>query len=393
MNDNGNPIGVGTLLTQLGRMSDTHHGFVNTPVYRGSTVLFKTLDDLERGRARYTYGTAGSPTLESLESAWTRLTGGAGTVLCPSGLGAVAMALMSTLKHGDHLLMPDSVYSPTRSFCANFLDRFGIETTYYDPLLGARLASLVKPNTSTIFLESPGSQTFEIQDVPAITRLSRERGIKTIIDNTWATTLLFSAHEHGCDLAVEAGTKYLGGHADLLLGLVSANAETWPALKRTHQSMAMLPGPEDCQLALRGMRTLHVRLREAQASGLEMARWLQGQPEVATLLHPAFPSCPGHELWKRDFKGSTGVFSIILRPGFTHQGLSNMLDHLSVFGMGYSWGGFESLIIPFDCRGYRTATRWNPDGFALRLQIGLEDLDDLKADLRAALDRLSSGEG
>ncbi len=389
MKDDGKPVGLGTRLAQLGRMSDAHHGFVNTPIYRGSTVLFKTLDDLERGRARYTYGTSGTPTVESLESAWTTLTGGAGTVLCPSGLGAVAMALMATLRSGDHLLVPDSVYFPTRSFCGTLLERFGIETSYYDPLLGGRLESLVKDNTSTIFLESPGSQTFEIQDVPAITGFARRRGIKTILDNTWATPLFFPAHEHGCDLSVEAGTKYLGGHADLLLGLVSANAETWPALKRTHQSMAMLPGPEDCYLALRGMRTLHIRLREAQERGLEMARWLQTQPEVLSILHPAFPSCPGHELWKRDFKGSTGVFTIILRPGPSRRGLSNMLDHLSLFGMGYSWGGFESLIIPFDCRAYRTVTPWNPGGFALRLQIGLEDLQDLKSDLRAGLDRLS----
>ena len=390
MKDDGKRMGVGTRLAQLGRMSEAHYGFVNTPVYRGSTVLFKTLDDLERGRARYTYGTAGTPTVESLESAWTALTGGAGTVLCPSGLAAVAMALMATLRHGDHLLVPDSVYLPTRSFCSSFLDRFGIETTYYDPLLGGPLESLVRENTAAIFLESPGSQTFEVQDVPRITGFARKRGIKTIIDNTWATPLFFRAHEHGCDLSVEAGTKYLSGHADLLLGLVSANAESWPALKKAHQSMAMLAGPEDCYLALRGMRTLHIRLREAQARGLEMARWLGSQPEVMTILHPAFPSCPGHELWKRDFKGSTGVFTIILRPAFGRAALANMLDHLSIFGMGYSWGGFESLVIPFDCRGYRTATQWSPGGCALRLQIGLEDLEDLKADLRAGLDRLSS---
>lgn len=386
-------MGLGTQLARLGRMSGAHYGFVNTPVYRGSTVLFGTMDDLERGRARYTYGTAGTPTLESLESAWTALTGAAGTVLCPSGLGAVAMALMAALKQGDHLLMPDSVYVPTRSFCGNFLERFGIETTFYDPQLGASLESLVKGNTSTIFLESPGSLTFEIQDVPGITEFARKRGIKTIIDNTWATPLFFSAHQHGCDLSVEAGTKYLSGHADLLLGLVSANAETWPALKRTHQSMAMLPGPEDCFLALRGMRTLHIRLREAQTRGLEMAHWLQSQPEVLTLLHPAFPTCPGHVLWRRDFSGSTGVFSIILRPGFSRGALAAMLDHLSIFAMGYSWGGFESLIIPFDGRTHRTATDWSPSGFALRLQIGLEDLDDLKADLRAGLDRLSRSAG
>lgn len=391
MKDGDKPFGIGTRLAQLGRMSDEHYGFVNTPIYRGSTVLFKTLEDLEHGRARYTYGTHGSPTVESLESAWTELTGAAGTVLCPSGLGAMAVALLATVRSGDHLLVPDSVYSPTRSLCDSLLAQFGVQTTYYDPLLGARLESLVKANTSTIVLESPGSQTFEVQDVPAITSFARRRGIRTIIDNTWATPLLFSAHEHGCDLSVEAGTKYLGGHADLLLGLVSANAEAWPALKRTHRSLALLPGPEDCYLALRGMRTLHVRLREAEVRGLEIAHWLQAQPEVLTLLHPALPSCPGHELWKRDFKGAAGVFTVVLRPGPSRQALAHMLDHLSIFAMGYSWGGFESLILPFDCRDYRTATAWRPQGFTVRLQIGLEDPEDLKADLRAGLDRLMGG--
>ncbi len=381
-------MGIGTRLAQLGRTSDVHYGFVNTPVYRGSTVLFKTLDDLEHQRARYTYGTAGTPTIESLESAWTALTGAAGTALTPSGLGAVALALLAALKHKDHLLMPDSVYQPTRSLCGHLLEKFGIETTYYDPLLGEGLAALLKPNTSTIFLESPGSQSFEVQDVPAICALAQRHGLTTIIDNTWATPLFFRAHAHGCDLTVEAGTKYLSGHSDILLGLVSANARLWPALKRTYQSMAMLPGAEDCYLALRGMRTLHIRLQEAESRGLQMAEWLGAQPEVDRVLHPALPSCPGHRLWQRDFEGSTGVFSIILRPGYGREDLARMLDQLSIFGMGYSWGGFESLIIPFDCRPYRTATTWNPGGFALRLQIGLEDLADLQADLRAGLDRL-----
>ena len=388
MKDNVQIPGIGTRLAQLGRTSEAHYGFVNTPVYRGSTVLFKSLDDLENNRARYTYGTAGSPTIESLESAWTALTGAAGTALSPSGLGAVALALLSALKHGDHLLMPDSVYQPTRELCGGMLARFGVETTYYDPLLGAGLERLFRPNTSTIFLESPGSQTFEVQDVPAITALARERGLTTIIDNTWATPLFFRAHEHGCDLAVEAGTKYLGGHSDLLLGLVSATARLLPALRRTYRNLAMLPGAEDCYLALRGMRTLHIRVKEAERRGLELAEWLRGQPEVRTVLHPAFPSCPGHEFWRRDFTGSTGVFSFILQPGFTRAGLAAMLDQLTLFGMGYSWGGFESLLIPFDCRAYRTATAWNPDGFVLRIQVGLEDVQDLKADLRAGFERL-----
>jgi cystathionine beta-lyase len=379
---------MATRLTQLGRDPEAQHGFVNGPVYRGSTVLFKTMADLEQSRARFAYGTLGTPTIESLENAWTEITGAAGTVLSPSGLGAVALALLTTLKSGDHLLMPDSVYRPTRDFCQHFLGRFGVEVSYYDPLLTDGIRDCFQSNTTTLFLESPGSQSFEIQDVPLLTRIARQHGIKTIIDNTWATPLFFRAHDHGCDLSVEAGTKYLGGHSDLLLGLVSANQATWPALRKTYDSLAMLPGAEDCFLALRSLRTMQLRVKEAERRGLEMAAWLQQQPEVKTILHPAFPSCPGHALWQRDFTGSTGLFSVILQPDFDKQALAAMLDHMAIFGMGYSWGGFESLIIPFDCRQYRTATEWNPGGLAIRLQIGLEDMQDLKTDLREGLDRM-----
>lgn len=386
-------FGMATRLTQLGRDPDAQHGFVNGPVYRGSTVLFKTMADLEQSRARFAYGTLGTPTIENLENAWTEITGAAGTVLSPSGLGAVALALLTTLKSGDHLLMPDSVYRPTRDFCQHFLGRFGVEVSYYNPLLTEGIRDCFQSNTTTLFLESPGSQSFEIQDVPLLTAIARAHGIKTIIDNTWATPLFFRAHAHGCDLSVEAGTKYLGGHSDLLLGLVSANQASWPALRKTYDSLAMLPGAEDCFLALRGLRTMQLRVKEAEQRGLEMALWLQQQPEVMTVLHPALPSCPGHALWKRDFTGSTGLFSAILHPGFDKQALAAMLDHMAIFGMGYSWGGFESLIIPFDCRQYRTATAWNPGGLAIRLQIGLEDMQDLKTDLRQGLDRLQANKG
>lgn len=389
MTDSNKEFSLATQLTRLGRDHELQLGFVNMPVYRGSTVVFKTMADLEQARARFTYGTKGTPTIEALENAWSELSGAAGTVISPSGLGALALALFTTLKSGDHLLMPDTLYRPTRVLCENLVKKFGVEVGYYDPLVGAGIAALLKDNTSTIFLESPGSQTFEVQDVPAITAVAKARGIKTIIDNTWATPVFFRAHEHGCDLSVEAGTKYLGGHSDLLMGLVTANAATWPELRKTYDAMAMLPGAEDCFLALRGLRTLHLRLQEAQRRGLEMAQWMAAQPEVATVLHPALPSCPGHECWKRDFSGSTGLFSVILKPGYSKANLANMLDHLDIFGMGYSWGGFESLIIPFDCTSYRTATRWAPGGLALRLQIGLEDMEDLKRDLRSGLDRLA----
>lgn len=379
---------VGTRITQIGRDPAKQAGFVNPAVYRGSTVIFPTVDDIENNRAEYNYGTMGTPTISNLENAWTELAGAAGTVLSPSGLGAIALALLTTLKAGDHLLMPDCVYKPTRLFCAGMLAKMGIETTYYDPLIGAGIETLFRPNTSTLFLESPGSQSFEIQDVPTMTQLAKKHGIATIIDNTWATPLFFQAHEHGCDLSVEAGTKYLGGHSDLLMGIVSANEAWWPKLREAYDLLAMLPGAEDCFLALRGLRTMHLRLKEAEKRGLEMATWLQSRPEVLKVLHPAFPECPGHEFWKRDFTGSSGLFSIILQPEYTKAGVSNMLDNMSIFAMGYSWGGFESLVIPFNCADYRTATQWNPGGLALRLQIGLEDMDELKADLEQGFERL-----
>lgn len=382
---------ISTKLTQLGRNPREQEGFVNGSIYRGSTIIFNTLKDIEERNAKFYYGTAGTPTIANLENAWSELAGAAGSVLAPSGLGVIALALFTTTKAGDHLLMPDSVYRPSRNFCNHFLSKYGVETTYYDPMLGADIESLIRPNTSTIFLESPGSQSFEVQDSPAIVAVAKQKGLKTIIDNTWATPLFFRAHDIGIDIALEAGTKYLSGHSDLLLGVVSANAETWPELRKTYDSMAMLPGAEDCFLALRGLRTMHLRLKEAEKQGLAMANWLKQRPEVSTVLHPAFPECPGHEFWKRDFTGSSGLFSIILDKKFTRAGLANMLDNLSIFGMGFSWGGFESLIIPFNCSDYRTATHWAPEGLSLRLQIGLEDIDDLKADLEQGFTRLRKG--
>mgnify|MGYP001205238192 FL=1 len=383
-----NGFSTETKLTQLGRDPSKQTGFVNGPIYRGSTVVYPTLDDINHRRAEFTYGTAGTPTIRDLETAWTNLTGGAGTVLSPSGLGSIALALLTTLKAGDHLLMPDSVYSPSRNFCEQFLTKMNVQTTYYDPLIGENIRELIQDNTTVLFLESPGSQTFEIQDIPLLTKIAKEYNIATIIDNTWATPLFFDAHKHGCELSIEAGTKYLGGHSDLLLGMISANEKWWQPLRTTYDLFAMLPGAEDCFLALRGLRTLHIRLKEAEQRALEMAKWLQTQPEVSRVLHPALPDCPGHEIWQRDFTGSSGLFSIILKPEIQKEKLANMLDHMQIFSMGYSWGGFESLIIPFDCRTYRTATSWNPEGLALRLQIGLEAIEDLKTDLRTGFDRL-----
>ncbi len=376
-----------TLLVHAGREPFEQHGFVNTPIYRGSTVLYPTTDDLLHRRGRYSYGTKGTPTTEALEKAWTELTGAAGTVLAPSGLAAVTVALMSCLKAGDHLLVTDSVYLPTRQFCNGILKKFGVETTYYDPTIGSGIASLMRPNTAAVFTEAPGSQSLEMQDIPAIAEVAHRHGAVVLMDNTWATPLLFPPHERGVDIAIEAGTKYLSGGSDLLLGLVSANERCFKDLRAAYDSFAMSPGPEDVFLGLRGLRTMALRLREHEKQALEMARWLADRPEVERVLHPALGSYAGHDIWKRDFKGSSGLFSVILKP-CSDRALAAMLDGLALFGMGYSWGGFESLVIPFNCASYRTATKWEPGGPALRFHIGLEDLDDLKRDLDAGFARL-----
>ncbi len=379
--------GERTRLVRAGRDPAEQHGFINTPIYRGSTVLFPTLDDLLHRRGRYTYGTKGTPTTEALEAAWTDLAGAAGTVLAPSGLAAVTLALFSCLKAGDHLLVTDSVYLPTRQFCDGMLKRFGVETTYYDPLIGAGIESLFRPNTVAVLTEAPGSQSLEIQDIPAIAEAAHRRGATVLMDNTWATPLFFPPHEHGVDIAIEAGTKYLSGGSDLLLGMVSANERSFKALRATYEALAMCPGPEDVFLGLRGLRTMALRLREHEKQALAMAGWLADRPEVARVIHPALESDPGHAIWKRDFKGSSGLFSAILKP-CSDKALAAMLDGLELFGMGYSWGGFESLVVPFNCSSYRTATQWKPGGPALRFHIGFEDLEDLQADLDEGFARL-----
>ena len=369
-----------TRIVHAGRTPEEQFGFVNTPIYRGSTVLSPTAADLRRSDARFTYGTKGTPTTEALENAWTQLAGAAGTVLAPTGLAAITLALKTALDAGDHLLVTDSAYRPTRAFCDGYLRRMNVETTYYDPQAGAGIESLMRPNTKAILVEAPGSQSFEMQDVPAIASVAHARGACVIMDNTWATPIFFPPHQRGVDLAVEAGTKYLSGHSDLMLGLVSANDAWFPKLRRTFDLFANCAGPEDCFLALRGLRTMDLRLREAGRQGLAMAQWLETRPEVKQVLHPALPSHPGHDIWKRDFLGASGLFSIILQP-VSDKAVDALLDELALFGMGYSWGGFESLVIPFDCTRYRTATKWAPGGPALRFQIGLEDVEDLKEDL------------
>jgi cystathionine beta-lyase len=376
-------------LVNLGRETELSQGFINVPPFRGSTVLYPDVATLKSRAQRYTYGTHGTPTTEALSSAWTDITGAAGTVLVPSGLAAVVVALMTALSAGDHLLMTDSVYSPSRAFANKTLKRMGIETAYYDPAVGAEVEALMRPNTRAVLTESPGSETFEIQDVPAIAEVAHARGACVIMDNTWATPLFFSPHAHGVDLAVEAGTKYLSGHADLLLGLVSANDTWFERLHRCVDSMAIPPGAEDVFLALRGLRSMDLRLREAERQGLALARWLSQRPEVLRVIHPALPHHPGHELWKRDFTGSSGLFSIVLKP-VSEAAVTAFLDGLELFGLGYSWGGYESLAVPFDSTTYRTATRFAPGGPTVRFSVGLEDIEDLKADLDRGFGRLKA---
>ena len=376
-----------TRMVQLGHDVELSHGFVNVPPFRGSTVLFPDVHAMETLSTRYTYGTHATPTTEMLTKAWSELSGAAGTVLTPSGLSAAVVALQTALSAGDHLLAVDSTYSPTRSYCERTLRRFGVDTTYYDPALGADIVSLFRPNTKAILLESPGSQSLEVQDVPAIAEAARARGICVILDNTWATPIFFSPHAHGADLCIEAGTKYLGGHSDLLLGLVSANEAWFRRLMRCWDGMAILPGPEDVFLALRGLRTMELRLREAERQALELAHWLKAREEVLRVLHPAFPEHPGHAFWRRDFTGSSGLFSVVLKPT-AKAGIDAMLNGLELFGLGWSWGGYESLVIPFNCKADRTATAWSPGGPALRFSVGLEDIEDLKADLHRGFQRL-----
>ena len=376
-----------TRLVHAGRDPDQQFGFVNTPIYRGSTVLYPSMESLKKRNIPYTYGTKGTPTTRALEEAWSEIAGAAHTVLTPSGLSAVSLALLTALKSGDHLLVTDSAYQPTRHFCDVILKRMGVETTYYDPLVGAGIAALFTDTTRAVLTEAPGSQSFEMQDIPAIAAVAHERDACVIMDNTWATPLFFPPHERGVDLAVEAGTKYLSGHSDLLLGLVSANAAWAKRMRQTFDAFAICAGPEDAYLCLRGMRSMELRLREAERQGIALATWLQSRPEVKRVLHPALPTDPGHAIWKRDFTGASGLFSVILHP-VSDKALAAMLDGLELFGMGYSWGGYESLVIPFDCSTYRTATHWNPGGPALRFQVGLEDLEDLKEDLVQGFERM-----
>ncbi len=379
----------GTRLAHAGRDPERFHGFVNTPIYRGSTVLFPTAAALEANDQEYTYGRLGTPTVKALAEAIAELEGGHATLLTPSGLSAIATTFLALLSAADHVLVTDSVYRPTRRFCDSVLKRLGIETTYYDPRVGAGIKKLLKPNTKMVFTELPGSQTFEVQDIPAIAKAAHAAGAMVVLDNTWATPLYFKPFAQGADVSIQAATKYIVGHADAMLGTITANEAVWPKVAHTHDELGLCPGPEDVYLGLRGLRSLGVRLARHQASGLALAEWLARRPEVARVIHPALPSDAGHAIWKRDFTGASGLFAVVLKPA-SKKAVAAMLDGLKLFGLGYSWGGFESLVIPFDPSTYRTATHWDAEGPALRLHVGLEEVDDLKADLEAGFAQLAT---
>ena len=378
-----------TRLAHAGRDPARFDGFVNAPIYRGSTVLYPTLECLAADAQDYSYGRLGTPTVDALQDAIAELEGGDATLLTPSGLSAVTATLLAFVSSGDHILVSDSVYRPTRRFCDNVLKRLGVTTTYYDPLISSGIANLITKATKLVFTESPGSQSLEVQDIPAIADAARRNGAVVVMDNTWATPLYFKPFSHGVDVSIQAATKYIVGHADAMLGAITTNTASSAAVAKTHDELGLCPGPEDAYLGLRGLRSLSVRLQRHQETGIALAEWLAHRPEVARVIHPALPGDPGHDLWRRDFTGASGLFSIVLEP-CSREALAAMLDDLALFGMGYSWGGYESLILPFDPRGYRSATQWKEDGPALRLHAGLEDLEDLKADLAAGFERLKA---
>jgi cysteine-S-conjugate beta-lyase len=377
-----------------GRDPASYHGFVNPPVYHASTVLYRSAADYVAHRSRYQYGRRGTPTTEALELALQELEGPqcAGVALLPSGLAAISAALLSAVRAGDHVLITDSAYGPTRTFCDQILTRFGVTTSYYDPLAGAGIAALMRENTRVVYLESPGSLSFEMQDVAAITGAAHARGALVLMDNTWASPIYFRPLDHGVDLAIQAGTKYIGGHSDVMLGTVSANARTVKDLKTMVALNGWCVGPDDVYLGMRGLRTLAVRLDRHYESGLAVARWLEGRPEIMRLLHPAMPSHPGHALWQRDFTGASGLFSVVLKP-VPEKAVYAFLDRLELFGIGPSWGGYESLATPFNCAPARTATRWEPGGPTVRFHIGLEAVEDLIADLERGFAALAAAAG
>jgi cystathionine beta-lyase len=371
-----------TRLVTSGRQY-SEHGIVNPGVYHASTILYPTAAALRAGNQPYTYGRKGTPTSRALEDTIAALEGGHACKVTPSGLAAIASVFLAFLDTGDHVLITDSAYRPTRTLANGLLKRMGIEATFYDPADPGAVKAGLKPNTKLVFTECPGSQTFEVQDIPAIAKLAHEAGALVAIDNTWSAGHYFKAFEHGCDISLQAATKYLVGHSDCMMGCVTVNGEHWPRYKAAYEEMGLFAGPDDMYLTLRGIRTLDVRLERHMKSGLAIAQWLRARDEVSEVLHPGLPGAPGHDIWKRDFTGASGLFGFVMKETAQDK-VDAFFNALTLFGMGYSWGGFESLAIPCDVTTYRSATQWDRDGQLVRLHIGLEDVDDLKADLDTA---------
>jgi cystathionine beta-lyase len=378
-----------TLLTHSGRHPHDHFGIVNTPVFRASTILQPNMAEYKRtkGPREPRYGRRGTPTTFTLEDMISDVEGAAGCMLCASGLNAVSLAVMSQVKSGDHVLMADCVYGPARNLANNVLPRMNVTTTFFDPAIGAGIGEMIQSNTTVVYLETPGSQTFDMQDIPAIAAFAKAKGVVVMTDNTWGTPLFFKPFEHGCDISIHAATKYIVGHSDAMLGAVSYTAEMEESIRNMAGWLGIFAGPDDVYLGTRGMRTMAVRLKQHQESALLMADFLLSRPEVDRVLYPPHPTSAGHEIWKRDFTGGSGLMGVVLKP-VSEPAVAAMLDGLELYGMGASWGGFESLILPADPSGNRTATKWDEKGQLLRIHVGLENIDDLTEDLGAGLDRL-----
>ncbi|MCY4031394.1 MAG: cystathionine beta-lyase [Hyphomicrobiales bacterium] len=378
-------VGDATRLAHLGRNSEQQQGLVNTPVTRASTILFPDLKTLRAGAQEYTYGRHATPTTKALQDALAQLEGAHAAFLTSSGLAAVTTSILSVTKAGDHILVADCVYEPTRKFCTEALSAMGVSVSFFDPLVGADIAKLVTPKTKAVFLESPGSLTFEVSDVAAIADAAHQAGAKVLLDNSWATPLFFKSFRNGVDISIHSVTKYISGHADGMCGAILTNEHAVDDVERMRRLLGQSNGADEAYLALRGLRSLEARLARQTASALEIARWLETRPEVARVLYPALENDPGYRLWQRDFSGAASLFSIVLHP-CSNDALARMVDGMSLFSMGYSWGAFESLILPSVPN--RSVTEWSEAGTLLRLYIGLEDPNDLKQDLEAALERL-----
>jgi cystathionine beta-lyase len=386
--------GFRTTLSHIGRISKNEHGFVNPPLLRGSTVLVPTVAERQalgarRGEQVLTYGTGGSSTHWALEDAMAAIEGGTRCYIVSTGLAAVTTPLLAWLRAGDHLLMPDHVYGPARCFASGLLRQYGVETTYYPPEVDeAGMAALLRPNTRVVYTESPGSHTFEVQDVPAIARAAHAGGAKVFMDNTWGIHH-FQPFTHGVDVSIQAATKYPAGHSDVLIGAITVNDPAdWAVLHHAGRSLGQYASPDDCWLTLRGIRTLAVRLQAQMESALQVAHWLRQQPEVAQVLHPALPGAPGHALWRRDFTGACSLFGVEFKPHFSAAATHRFVESLALFGIGASWGGYESLAIPTTGFITRTAGTGQFAGPVVRIHIGLEDVDDLIADLRQGLGQM-----